>query len=252
MSSYRRSRRDLRTALEMRAPLEFGGFVAAGPILRRAPRGDVPVLVMPGLSASDVSTRPLRSYLIGQGHRVHGWRLGRNDGPTGRVIRGLADRVAQLSERHDEPLALVGWSLGGVYAAAIARAVPGAIRRVITLGSPLAILEDPRLPRTGLDTLMRDRLGDRPGAPVPITSIWSRTDAVVPWKASLVDRVGDIDEREDIEVRASHLGIGWNATAAYAVADRLALPGRSLPPFEAPWTMRSAYPDPDRRRDHVA
>lgn len=252
MTTYRRSRRDPRAALELRAPLEFGGFVAAQPVLRRAPRGEVPVLVLPGLSASDVSTRPLRAYLDGQGHRVHGWRLGRNDGPTGRVVRGLTERVGQLVERYDEPVALIGWSLGGVYAAAIAQAVPGAIRRVITLGSPLAILDDPQLPRTGLESLMRDRLGHRPAAATPVTSIWSRTDAVVPWMASVVDRVDGPGQREDIEVRSSHLGIGWNAAALYATADRLALPGRSLPPFAPPWPLRSAYPDPERRRDRAA
>lgn len=252
MTTYRRSRRDLRTALEARAPFEFGGFVAATPVLRLAPQGAGPVLVLPGLSASDVSTRPLRRYLRGQGHHVHGWRLGRNDGPTGRILRGLADRVAQLSERHDEPLSLVGWSLGGVYAAAISRAVPGAVRRVVTLGSPLAILRDPRIPRSGLDSLVRDRVGERPGPPAPLTSIWSRTDAVVPWEAAQAETVPGDGDREDIEVHSSHLGMGWNVSVAYAVADRLALPGRELTAFDPPFALRSVFPDPERRRDRAA
>jgi hypothetical protein len=45
--------------LELRAVWELGAFFAAYPLLRLAPRGDGhPVLVLPGLAASDVSTRP--------------------------------------------------------------------------------------------------------------------------------------------------------------------------------------------------
>ena len=48
--------------LEARAFAEFGAFVAAYPLLRRAPRGDGhPVLVLPGLGADDASTWPLRT-----------------------------------------------------------------------------------------------------------------------------------------------------------------------------------------------
>ncbi|HWX32882.1 MAG TPA: hypothetical protein VNZ53_36310 [Steroidobacteraceae bacterium] len=44
-------------ALEARAIWELQAFLAAYPLLQRAPRGDGhPVLVLPGLAASDVST----------------------------------------------------------------------------------------------------------------------------------------------------------------------------------------------------
>ena len=46
-------------ALEMRAIHELGAFIGAMPLLRLAPRGDGhPVLVLPGLLASDRSTAP--------------------------------------------------------------------------------------------------------------------------------------------------------------------------------------------------
>lgn len=52
-------------ALEFRAAWELGAIVPFWPLLQRAPRGDGhPVIVFPGLSASDGSTMPLRSYLI--------------------------------------------------------------------------------------------------------------------------------------------------------------------------------------------
>jgi hypothetical protein len=43
-----------RMLLESRAVLEFGAFAATAPALQLAPRGDGhPVLVLPGLAASD-------------------------------------------------------------------------------------------------------------------------------------------------------------------------------------------------------
>ncbi len=54
----------LRLALECRAAWEYGATLAAQPLLSRAPRGDGhPVLVFPGLVASDLSTKPLRRFL---------------------------------------------------------------------------------------------------------------------------------------------------------------------------------------------
>src|SRR3981081_994372 len=65
--------------LEGRAVHEFGAFLGALPLLSLAPKGDGHrVLVLPGLVASDSSTRPLRSFLKGRGYEVSGWRRGRN------------------------------------------------------------------------------------------------------------------------------------------------------------------------------
>ena len=57
--------------LEGRAISELGAFLGALPLLSLAPRGDGhPVLVLPGLVASDTSTRPLRSFLKSRGYAV--------------------------------------------------------------------------------------------------------------------------------------------------------------------------------------
>ena len=69
-------------ALEQFAVLEYGALVASSPFLRVAGRGDRhPVLVLPGFTASDRSTAPLRAFLRTHGYWVHGWGLGRNMGP---------------------------------------------------------------------------------------------------------------------------------------------------------------------------
>src|ERR1700682_3901936 len=67
--------------LEGRPIHEFGAFLGALPLLSLAPKGDGhPVLVLPGLVASDASTRPLRHFLRNRGYTVSGWGRGRDLG----------------------------------------------------------------------------------------------------------------------------------------------------------------------------
>jgi hypothetical protein len=54
---------------------------------------------------------------------------------------------------------------------------------------------------------------------VPTTSIYSKTDGVVAWQCSINP---DEPHAENIEVHASHIGMGMNPLALYAIADRLA------------------------------
>jgi pimeloyl-ACP methyl ester carboxylesterase len=211
------------------------------PLLRRAPAGDGhPVLVLPGLGASDVSTRILRGFLRDRGYHVHAWRLGRNLGPRPSTVEGLRRRVAELAERHRRPMSIVGWSLGGIYAREIAKVAAPLVRQVITLGSPYQ-LRDPAA--TNARVVYRvvtsrhqgggpvdPRLREDPPRPlsVPATSIYTRTDAIVPWEACT--EVPSATS-ENIEVRGSHGGLGHNPVALWIIADRLAQPEGSWKPF---------------------
>src|SRR6201989_1215390 len=110
--------------LEGRAMHEFGAFLGALPLLSLAPRGDGhPVLVLPGLVASDVSTRPLRSFLKSRGYAVKGWGQGRNLGLREGVQDGMQDLVHELSDTHGRKVRLVGWRLGGLYAPPLAKPI---------------------------------------------------------------------------------------------------------------------------------
>jgi len=221
--------RDMRSAFlsEMRAVPEFAQFLAASPILGLAPRGDGhPVLVLPGWTADDRSTRTLRWYLRQLGYAVHGWGVGVNEGLTDEIAGKVARRLRDLGERYgNRTVSLVGWSLGGVYARALARESPRQVRMVITLGSPI----NARRPDA------RGRL------PVPSTSIYSRSDAIVPWRMSL-DVAGP--HSENVEVRGSHVGLGHNAAALLVVADRLAQPEGTWAPFSPPARARRMFPSP--------
>ncbi len=213
---------------EQRAFFELGAFGAALPWFSFLPRGDGhPVLVLPGLAATDGSTIPLRGVLRALGYDAHGWSLGRNTGPDEETVRGMVERVEELwGASGRRPVSLIGWSLGGVYARGLARRHPDRVRQVITLGSPFRPIEAER----GDDT-----------PPVPTTAVFSRTDAVVPWLAA-IEQPGPA--RESVEVRGSHLGLGHNPAVVVVVADRLAqAPGADAwQPFRPPRVLQHWFP----------
>ena len=236
--------------MEMRAGLEIGAGLAALPWLRLAPRGDGhAVLVLPGLMASDDSTRMLREFLRDRGYRASGWGLGRNHGPRPGVERAMLDLLDRLNDETGRTVSVVGWSLGGVYARVLAARRPDAVRSVVTLGSPIGhprATSAWRLYEFTSGRRVDDARGEgaaRPTPSVPTTSIYSRTDGVVAWQAS-VEVEGP--RSENIEVMGSHLGLGFNPAVLYAIADRLAQPEGQWRPFERTGWRRAVYPDPAR------
>jgi len=242
----------VRLALEWRAPWEYGTTLLAGPWLEQVPAGDGhPVLVFPGLMASDVSTKPLRRFLTRKGYVTYGWEHGSNLGPREGVLDHCMARVRELRRRHRRRISLIGWSLGGIYARELAKDFPRDVRQVITLGTPFT--GHPKA--TNAWRLYELVTGHRIGAPeiheplrqpppVPTTSIYSRTDGVVAWHCS-VERGGA--RTENIEVEASHFGMGLNALAWYAIADRLAQPEGGWQPFDRRGALRWLYRDPARK-----
>lgn len=224
-------------ALEGRAPWELGASLIAAPILRNAPDGDGhPVLFFPGLVAGDFSTLVLRNYIAGRGYAAYTWEQGLNLGPRPGLVELCVERVQRLREDHSQPVSLVGWSLGGIYAREIAKLIPEDVRQVITLGTPFAgspkatnawriyeLVSGERVE----DASQRAQLHKTP--PVPTTSIYSRTDGVVAWRCSIEQ---ESDLSENIEVHASHIGLGVNPLALYAIADRLAQPHGSWQRFD--------------------
>jgi pimeloyl-ACP methyl ester carboxylesterase len=219
-------------ALEGRAPWEFGATLASWPVLRlgkRLPRGDGhSVIVFPGLSAGDLSTKPLRSFLSDLGYDAQGWQQGLNFGPRDGV---LDKALAQLRAAHassGRKVSLVGWSLGGIYARELAKLAPDLVRCVVTLGTPFT--GSPKstnawrlyelLSGGKAEPQAHGALHEAP--PVPCTSVYSRSDGIVAWPCSIQAANLSNPHIENIEVKASHFGLGLNPTAWYALADRLA------------------------------
>src|SRR4051794_33186496 len=238
--------------LEGRAPLEFFSLFAALPWLTRLPRGDGhPVIVFPGMAASDVTTMPLRRYLDSLGYVTQAWGQGLNFGPRPGVLERCGDDIRALADKRGQPVSLIGWSLGGIYARELAKLHPSETRCVITLGTPFTGHPKATNAWRLYELLSRSKVGDaelmaeisKP-PPVPTTSIYSRSDGIVSWRCSLND-AGPLVE--NIEVPASHVGMGTNPLVLYAVADRLAQPIGQWRRFDVSgarrWFFRPALPE---------
>ena len=181
------------------------GFGHKGP---RGPEGGPPAMVIPGFIANDHTTMELRRALARAGFRVHPWRQGVNWGARPDTLERLKRAIDQYG--HDEPVLLIGWSLGGLYAREIARAEPQRVRAVVTLGSPVwgdrrrytnvwklyervagHPVDDPPIPDSE----------EKP--PVPTLAIWSRRDGIVGAPSA---RGTEHTRDKAVEVASTHMG----------------------------------------------
>jgi pimeloyl-ACP methyl ester carboxylesterase len=235
--------------IEGRGLLDIPALFAAAPFLATAPRGQPhPVMVLPGLGADDRSTIAIRGFLNTLGYQVHGWGRGRNVRAPDTDLSAVARRVAMLRNDSGLKVSLVGWSRGGIIAREVARQIPAEVRMVITLGSPFAAPGASNV--RAIWRLLTGQKYEPPTPervsrlaqpiPVPSTSIYTRADGVVAWRACLEEE-GDL--RENVEVNTTHIGLGFHAPALWVIADRLAQqPGTWKPfrpgPATAPWFPR--------------
>jgi pimeloyl-ACP methyl ester carboxylesterase len=164
-------------------------------------------------------------------------------------MQGMRDCLSELVRRYNQPVSIVGWSLGGMFARMLASETPESIRQVITLASPFRLSSSSqsrahrafeRYSHLHVKSVMLPT-EENPPLAVPATAIYSRLDGIVPWRACL-DTLGP--QTENIAVYASHMGITHHPPAIYAVADRLAQPVDSWQAFRPPATMRLAFPTP--------
>lgn len=232
---------------EGRSLIELSAFGIALPLLKRAPNGDGhPVLVIPGFLASDISTKPIRSFLNDKGYKTYGWKLGRNLGTHivggSRVLSDrLINRVIELSVIHNAKVSIVGWSLGGILARELARIIPDCVRQVITLGSPFNGAQGSSSVVEGLFELINGNVSQsNPDVvkqmftppPVPHSAIYSKTDGVVHWKACINQQIEAHHQAENIQVRGSHSGLGHNPQVVWIIANRLAQQESNWQPYK--------------------
>ncbi len=238
----------LYTLLEGRAALELAAVPLALPLLQSLPRGDGhPVMVMPGFSADDSTTKVLRYLLRKQGYAVQSWGFSRNTGLAGNIEERVAERVEKLSKRSNRKVSLIGHSLGGLIARHVAHDVPDSVRQVITVGSPNGIdmtaSNVTRLLAKVYETLNPESIihGSslqftparlerwRRSPAVPLTAIYSRTDGIVHWNSCL-----DPEEHqfsENVRIPSSHIGMVHHPMTLWVIANRLAQPEGEWQPF---------------------
>lgn len=196
-------------------PRAVYGFGHLGP---RGPEDGPPALVIPGFIANDRTTMELRRALCAAGWRVHPWSHGWNMGAKADTIERLRARLDAISP--DQPVLVVGWSLGGLYARELARAHPDRVQAVVTLGSPFS--GDPRANNVWqLYEWVAGHKVDNPPIPlnstkppVPTLAIWSREDGIVAPRAAR----GLADESDRaVEMKCSHMAFGVSRSTAKQV-----------------------------------
>ena len=215
---------------ESRLLLDIALSAARLPGLASQPRGaGDPVVVLPGFSAGDASTAPLRLFLGLLGHDVRGWGLGTNGGDVPALLPRVIAETERCAVATGARVRLVGWSLGGYLAREVARERPDLVERVVTLGSPIvggpkytAAADAYRRLGVDLDALEAE-IAAREATPLqtPVTAIYSKRDGVVAWQACIDHHNADV---EHVEVFSTHVGLGFHADVYALIAQRLALP----------------------------
>ena len=194
----------------------FGSTKPVGPV------DGPPALVIPGFVAHDRTTAALREALAAAGWRVHGWEMGVNWGARADTLEKLTQRIDAISP--EQPILVVGWSLGGLFARELGRAAPERVRAVVTLGSPFS--GDPkqnhvwrmyeRIAGHRVDQPPVPRITGKP--PVPHLALWSRRDGLIAPRAA---RGLDHERDKEVELDCTHMAFGMSARTARQVVQEI-------------------------------
>lgn len=236
----------MHSLLEPRALLEALSLAIYWPLVNKTGKGDAqPVLVIPGFMTGDGATYALRRYLNLNGFEALPWEQGRNPGLQQAIFTALLEKLDEHYSHYGQKIAIIGWSLGGLYARALAHRAPEKIRQVITLGSPFTVNTRPdadvgvsdnikrlyeRLnPDQHSDPLLNGEPFWQQTPPVPTTAIFSRTDGIANWKYCVDKQTGE--HNENIAIVGSHMGLTHNPMVYHLLLDRLQHSGRRFKPF---------------------
>jgi pimeloyl-ACP methyl ester carboxylesterase len=231
---------------ETRAWFEFARLLSDPVLIKGAgiPRGDGrAVVVMPGFLVGDSTLTVLRIWLRRIGYRPHACGFVTNTDCSDRALDRVDEIVERLWQRDGRRVALIGHSRGGHYARALGARRPERVSHAISIGADLggmfgasqptlyavrvarqAVRASGRARREQCLTLhcgctfAHDYARPFPSDAVRLTSIYSKGDGVVRWRASVVP------EAHCVEVTGSHVGLIFNRKVYRALAAALAAP----------------------------
>ncbi len=207
------------------------------------PRGnEEPLLLIPGFFAGDWTLGVMASWLGRLGYRPYLSGIDWNIDCPSKTGELLGWRLAHIVRETGSPVIVVGHSLGGLLARFLGVNCPGEIRHIVTIGSPInSFMRVHPLVSLTFRTLQalrwpRDQSSPDCGSlqctcqfsqtvfsPLPqgvsFTSIFSKEDEVVDWRACL-DPWG-----EGHEVSGQHMGLVVNSEVYRILAQVLATYG---------------------------
>src|SRR3954453_16815652 len=208
--------------------------------LRADDHGD-PVVLVPGFMAGDGTLALMARHLRGLGYRTYRSTMHANLGCAQETSQALERRIESVARKRGRKVSIVGHSLGGLMARALASRRPDLVEGIVTLGSPILapgathpiLLFDlkvlTRLQRVGLGKVMGEDCTSGEGArlsweqsqvPLPrgvaFTSVYSRRDGIVDWRSCLDPRA------RAVEVSTSHLGMAFDPVVLDLVSRTLA------------------------------
>lgn len=206
-----------------------------------------PVILFPAFGCDEKIFYPLRLHLRNRGYATYDWGLGKNlagvnlphqlddlsdnwhfdfpenydiDNYAGEAgVAYLCDQACKKIETYFEqcqqPVVLIGWSLGGYIAREVARALPSQVKHVITMGAP--IIGGPKHTLAGkvftakgydIDWIAKE-VAKKNALPLEqsVTTIFSKSDGIVSWEAA-VDKRSPMTEHWEVD--CAHLGMGIN------------------------------------------
>jgi len=207
------------------------------------PHGDgSAVILLPAFLCPDAYLTPLHQWLARIGYKPFFSGIGfNNECPNLLIKRQLNAAIEKALAKSGRKVHLIGHSLGGIIARAIAAQRPSDVASVITLGSPFrgtvahsSILHAAEMVRRrilakhGTEVLpdcytghctcdFLDSLRHAMPASVAETAVYSEGDGVVDWRYCKTDR-----PESDFLVSGTHLGLVFNPSVYGIVAERLA------------------------------
>ncbi len=208
-----------------------------------APHGDGSgVVLIPGFLGTDALLAEMYAWLYRMDYSPYYSGIGLNaECPNLLIKNSLNATIDRARKETGRKLHLVGHSLGGMIAIAAAAQRPDDIASVITMGAPfrgkaahpniLRLAEFVRgtiqarhgeavLPACYTGECMCnfvDSLANVTADSVPLSAVYSRTDAIVDWRYCITG-----DPERDFEAPGTHIGMIFNPSVYTIVAKRLA------------------------------
>jgi pimeloyl-ACP methyl ester carboxylesterase len=199
-----------------------------------------PVLLIPGFLAGDGTLGTLTHWLRAADYHTRRAGIRANVDCSEEACARLEARLEAFAAASGQRVAIIGQSRGGVLARALAVRRPDLVSGIVTLGSPtvgqlrvhplvlahvgvVAAFGTGHVPgfftwrclRGSCCKRFRDALTGPFPPEVGYVALYSKTDGIVDWRACLDPAA------EQVEVRASHMGMGLNASVYAEIAHAL-------------------------------